>query len=65
MRRLRRGDTHPDPAYDCMYANVEKLVKFICEQEVISIYSGVCKFYSILQTNVKPNRYNDRKLALP
>jgi hypothetical protein len=43
LRRLRREDSHPDPAWDCLYRNVEHLLHFICEQEVSKSYVKYCR----------------------
>jgi hypothetical protein len=65
QRRGRRRSRFPDPQWDCAEAQIAKLVRYLCEEEMSSAYQKYCKpIFEQINTMIESFLYHDNHLEI-
>jgi hypothetical protein len=65
QRRGRRRSRFPDPQWDCAEAQIAKLVRYLCEEEVSASYQKYCKpIFEQINTMIESYLYHDNNLEV-
>ncbi len=65
QRRGRRRSRFPDPQWDCAEAQIAKLVRYLCEEEMSSSYQKYCKpIFEQINTMIESFLYHDNNLEV-
>ena len=65
QRRGRRRSRFPDPQWDCAEAQIAKLVRYLCEEEVSISYQKYCKpIFEQINTMIESYLYHDNNLEI-
>jgi hypothetical protein len=65
QRRGRRRSRFPDPQWDCAEAQIAKLVRYLCEEEVSVSYQKYCKpIFEQINTMIESYLYHDNNLEI-
>lgn len=65
QRRGRRRSRFPDPQWDCAEAQIAKLVRYLCEEEMSASYQKYCKpIFEQINTMIESFLYHDNNLEV-
>jgi hypothetical protein len=65
QRRGRRRSRFPDPQWDCAEAQIAKLVRYLCAEELSSNYQKYCKpIFEQINTMIESYLYHDNHLEI-